>query len=243
MNVPRLILHISLAAIFVAILAHVIVNNVGLTRGSALLGLFDVGVEQNFPTWVSTLFWFSIAASAFTCSLRTASTGIAKVGWLLIAAVFLLASFDEASEMHERIGSALQEIASAAGTQQLPSDASPGSPWIGFLVPIVFAILLMMAAFVYRQLSNKRLFLLLCLGPICFAFAIAMDFYQGMPDQGRLAISSSVGLSRYLAVEISILLEEGLELLGCALITFTFLTHASKSGPTGDERIFASPEA
>jgi hypothetical protein len=67
-----------------------------------LLPLFDINGEANLPAWYSTLLW--IIAAYYTLLIsRHVSKGM-RGQFLLLSALFLFLSFDEAASLHEKIG-------------------------------------------------------------------------------------------------------------------------------------------
>jgi hypothetical protein len=210
------------AAAYLAACAHVVVNNIGLLPNSILHQMFDLGYEGNMPTWLNSIFWLSTAVAATLCFAFEKGKKF-RWPWLLIACVFCFASCDEVAEIHENVGTALQELFEDNNLRQL-SEASPGSPWIGFYLPVLAVVVIGMVVFIFKRLSLRGRLTVLG-GFACFALAILMDFYQGMPDAERIVIATALGFQRSVLVELSILIEEVSELSGCICLTNAFVDH------------------
>jgi hypothetical protein len=193
-------------------------------RHSGIHEFFDVAYEQNFPTWVASIFWFVLSSSAFLCFRESTGAWWKRLPWLMVAVIFLGASIDEISELHENIGQMLHEQQIAGGDPELLREGSPGSPWIGFFAPFLAVSIIGMLVFFVRTLQ-RRLFWTCIAGFCCFLAALSMDFYQGMYDPYREKIAQAVHLDTRTLVHASIAVEEHLELLGMTLLTYAFVEH------------------
>lgn len=204
--------------------AHVFVHFTEVLPNSELKAMFNMAEEQNVPTWFSSLFWLAVGVSAFGCF--SADKKRFRWLWLIIGAIFSFASLDEFAEIHERVGTILQEGVPGGPIRQL-SDASPDSPWIGFYLPVLIVIILCTILFVFSRLHGVRRRSVF-LGGFCFyALAIAMDFYQGMPGT-----SPTSNLT-----DASILLEEVSELVGSSLLTYVLTSFWVENTLTQPEKL------
>jgi hypothetical protein len=213
------------AAAYLAACAHVVVNNIDLPSHSMLREMFDLGMEANIPTWLNSVFWLSTAVGAFLCFTLERGKKFRWV-WLLIAATFCFASCDEVSKIHENVGSALQELFDEDNSIRKLSDASPGSPWIGFYLPVLATVVIGIVVFLFKRLSLIGRLTVLG-GFAFFAISILMDFYQGMVDSERIAIAKAMGFQLKPLVELTILVEEFSEFCGCICLTNAFVGHSS----------------
>lgn len=204
--------------------AHILVNQLVLLPNSLWRQMFDLGIEANIPTWFSSIYWLCVGFSAYLCYAAEKGRK-ARWPWILIGLVFTAASCDEASEIHENIGSLLQEFVMDKQVRAL-SEASPGSPWIGYYAPLLALVILGFVVFLFRRLTNLRSKIVVICAFACYAIAISMDFFQGMPDPQRVRLAAAIGVSRPALVEFSIIFEEMCEMLGCILLTNSFLYHA-----------------
>lgn len=229
LNVFRLSTRVTVlmgAVVYLLACGHILVNRLVLLPDSVLRQMFDVGFEGNIPTWINSLYWFAVGFSAFCC--YTCERGQAfRWPWVAIGLIFVAASCDETAEIHENVGSALQEIVMDDNLRQL-SETSPGSPWIGYYAPILVVVVGLIAVFLYRRLNTLRSRIVVACGFACFVIAITMDHFQGLPDPTRIHIASSLGVQKHFLVEASILFEEVCELSGCVLLTNAFLDYAIK---------------
>ena len=194
---------------------HVLVAFFDPFPAANLVHMFDMGAEQNVPTWFSSLYWLAVGASAFFCF--TVDRGLKlRWPWLLIGAIFSFASLDEFAEIHENVGTALQESIHSGVVRQL-SDGSPNSPWVGFYLPVLGVAVLSIVLFLLKKLSRLKWRVMVACGFLCYAIAILQDFYQGMdatPAHSPLT-------------DTSVLLEEVLEMFGCIFLTSVFVDYAT----------------
>jgi hypothetical protein len=219
--VPRLML----AATFVVAALHVIVlcltghpENYSWRRD-----LFDMGAEANVPTWLASIFWFTIAIFAVLLFVQAAGRSKwRRLPWLLVAAVFCGASCDEISEIHEHVGDILQRPMVATGNPEVLRQGSPGSPWILFYAPFLALTIFGMVYFFYKNLA-KRYFLLTCAGFFCFVLAIGCDWYQGMWEPTKIQIAQNMHVDPVWLVDASIVVEETLELIGMTFIAWALI--------------------
>ncbi|MBY0546200.1 MAG: hypothetical protein K2W95_02855 [Candidatus Obscuribacterales bacterium] len=201
---------------------HVLVAFFDPFPSANLVHMFDMGAEQNVPTWFSSLYWLSVGLSAFCCF--SAENGMKfRWPWLLIGAVFSFASLDEFAEIHEAVGTALKECISTGVVRQL-SDGSPHSPWIGFYLPILVAVVLSIVLFLLKKMPLLRWRLFVLSGFACYALAILQDFYQGMETTP----------AHTTLTDTSILFEEVLEMFGCIFLTSVFIDYAMRTWRRAD---------
>jgi hypothetical protein len=196
--------------------------------------LFDMGSEANVPTWLASIFWFTIAIFAVLNFAQSAGRSRwMRLPWLLVAAIFSGASCDEIAEIHEHVGDLLQRPMVATGNPNVLREGSPGSPWIHWYAPFLALAIFGMIYFFYRTLT-RRYFLYTCAGFLCFAVAIGCDWYQGMWEPTKVEIAQKLHVDYGWLLDGSIVVEETLELIGMTLIAWALIAKYEMAKTTTD---------
>jgi hypothetical protein len=222
---------IIIASVLVAVCAalHLAVGGMNLKDDSVLFRMFDLGYEKNVPTWVSTQIWLLVSVSAFLCSWCDQERKGIRAVWWLIGAVFLFASVDDTAEIHENVGVALREALYYMNVAIAPWKGSPGSPWLGFYVPVLVAVLAAFVLFLRKRLlevSRRALLKVALLAVFCYLTALSMDYFQGMHELSIVRIASTVGIQKDNLLDWSVFVEELLECAGGILFALVFLRYA-----------------
>jgi hypothetical protein len=97
---PRAVLRVlaGIAVLFFAFAALA----VAVEGDPALLVRLDSAQEANVPTWYSTVLWLVAAALALAVGTAARRSGESGSRWLFLGGLFLLASIDEAGQLHEQ---------------------------------------------------------------------------------------------------------------------------------------------
>lgn len=193
---------VIIAALFVLITgltyAHVISREALGGWGGVIHRAVSLGAEDNLGAWYSSLLLLAVSLAWLTCFLLDAQRAW-RFGWLILAALFLALSLDEAGSFHERLGA-------LPGRNQLQVVAIP-----------LAVVGLFMTAFGWVRLRQSWR------GVALLVLAFAM--YASVPLQEHL-IEVLRGAGRYGASwhsnAVDVVLEEGSELLG----TLAFLAAA-----------------
>jgi hypothetical protein len=177
----------------------------------------DLGREAVFAAWFSSiqLFVVGILSLAHLCTpdpSRESTTPRGRLGWALIAAIFVLLSMDEGSQIHEGIGMSLSNRIGDTGLGGRFKDVYAWLP--AFLLPAL-AVATYLGIFCYRQLRRRpaaRVAALL--GVALFGAAYLSEFVesQAFAASGETVVRLAKG---WIA-----LVEEGCEILGatCFLV-------------------------
>jgi hypothetical protein len=168
------------------------------------LQLFDVGQENNLPTWFSQFLPILASALLWICASNKASQGRPfQSHWYVLAAGFLLMSIDAVAGMHESIGKpiGMSWAIPAAGLSILIGLA---------FVPFLF----------HLPRSTARLFGLA--GALYFMGAIGAELAGSSMVEGRL--------QNTLEYKSRIMAEEGLEMFGLILFLYGLLKYMAGPG-------------
>jgi hypothetical protein len=207
------------------------------THSEMLVKLFDVDREMNVPTWFSSMQWFLLASILVAVASATGGAGRGRVRaavWGAAALVACYFSLDEVAVLHERVGTLFEELVREGGAANAPLRALLG--FRSYYWPLVYAPVFLPAALglvvvVWRDLGKARRTALLGLFVFLYA-AVGLDLIEGRygtPDHSGLPIWL---FSRRVSFDI-FLLEELLEMLGVALVSYAFLRHLSRISSPG----------
>jgi hypothetical protein len=165
------------------VILHILNKATGLDKR-----LFDLNLEQNLPTWVSSMQLFSVALGAvLVWRLEVRRTHLA---WLVLAGVFAFLSLDELALLHEEL---VERV---------------GDAWFWPLLysPLAVAVLGALAVVAAEIRAQPRVLLGFVLGLGCLGAALVVDG----------AATQWVDVAWLFAV--GVVVEESLELTGSALL-------------------------
>lgn len=168
----------------------------------------NLGAEGNLGAWFSSMLLFGIAVAALFCMIADRDAGrlrrVYQAGWLGVAALFCALSLDELGSLHERI-----------------IDFSQLDRLVLWLVAFAVAIPAFLSGFsILRLRSRPRSFFLLLLGVVVLCTIPAQEFLE-------IQLGAAEGGARSV---LSLVAEEGLELLGMLLILAAFLFYLQGAG-------------
>ncbi len=208
---PRLARRALIAVLFIqlALMVGDLVFNYWDALGHiSIRRIFNVAREQSLPTWFASLQAGLVAATAWLL-WRMERSG----GWLFAAGFFLYVSIDDASEVHERVATALSE---SYPTLPFLSDY-PSFSWHILVAPVLAAGLLAVGVFLWFRIPTGRTRLLVFAGLAAFAVSQSLDVLEGV-DGLFEGWASDLGVAEYTVGHGLRAVEELLEMLGTTAI-------------------------
>ena len=197
--------------------------------------IFNIAREDSLASWFAISQTTAIAGVAALLSLVSGRIGKSKLclGWLLSALFFLYLAADDAAQIHERIGTALQILnnddldGSAESFVRRFLAEYPSYAW-HILLPVFASVGVTIVIFWWYALgkTGSRAGILAAIG--CFVFAIGLDILEGI-DGSEHWLASQLSLPRYTIRHFSKALEEFIEMLGMTFILVTLLKHLGRS--------------
>ena len=136
-------------------------------------------------------------------------------GWGILGCCFTYLALDDATKMHERLGTAgeiLAEEHNASGV----FDWFQSYSWHIVVLPVLCIMGLYILWFLWKRLQDKTSRMLMISAFAVLAFAIFMDYFEGL---------DLPAYSSYSAKHMMKLVEETLEMFGMTLFLVTFLRH------------------
>jgi hypothetical protein len=172
--------------------------------------LFFMGNEGNVPAFFSALAIMAAAVLAALIARTERVDGKWAARWLVVGALLVFMSFDEAASIHELLDRVDARRADA------------GIFYYAWVIPY-FALVVIVAASLFafwlRLPARTRIGLAVSAVIYC-AGAIGMELVQG-----ALAAQEGRAVYRTLKMSVYITIEEGAEMLGVALLIRTLLSH------------------
>ena len=147
----------------------------------------------------------------------------------MVCALFFYMGVDDATKLHERLGSLFRELVTnsdggpGAGFLGQLFDVFPSYSWQFVLGPFAAAAGLFVVVFLMRQLPTPRLKMLMLLGIGLFVVAVGMDFVEGMDNNIMVEVADLFSTFPGRAVHFSKSLEEFLEMAGTTIFLYVFL--------------------
>lgn len=184
---------------------------------------FNITREDGIANWFSSTQMLFVGITNWLIFFRT--SGPTKKGWALLASAFTFIAIDDATKLHERIGTATRVL--TGGSYKDPDSIFaifPSYSWQLVLGPFFAVLGLYIVWFVWENMGNKKLFFMVCGGLGCFALAVSFDFIEGFRDNPYDALADSLGTRSKTISHFSKLIEEWIEMSGNTLLLLAFLS-------------------
>ncbi|RJQ42213.1 MAG: hypothetical protein C4534_10945 [Gaiellales bacterium] len=216
---------------------------------SGIRRMANIAREDGIGTWFMTIQTMLAGATLFVVYLVSKNSGARRrdyTSWLLLSLFFFLMAIDDASQVHERLGSAFRQYAEAGDS--LPGrilDFFPSYSWQAFILPFFAIAGVLMFFFLWTRLRDNSGRFKLILALDCFIVAIFLDFIEGLDPGSRLNIFmklvNNTSLSEDFVYHFAKVIEESLEMFAITLLLSTFFMHLARS--VGSMRISFHTEA
>ncbi len=215
---PKTVLLFLLAVIAILVLADAAIGAVPSILGrrsytlSQLYLRFDLDSEGNLPSYFSALLLLLACAglSAWIARDETRTNGRWAWHWWLVAAGFAYLSIDEAAELHELLNMPVRYVLETWQTH---------AAWTLVALVVLGLALLFLASFLRAMPARLRRMLAVA-AAVYLGGAVGVEVAGGQLDKATLLY------------EVSVSLEEGLEMTGAALFAFALLTRLAEMRST-----------
>ncbi len=182
---------------------------------SLKLSRFDLNGEGNIPAWYQAMTLLAAAMLLAVIANAKQRTGDSfRVHWSLLALGFVLLSFDEAAELHERLIDPLNAITDFSGVLHFA--------WV---VPGGFAVLLVLLGFgrfLCALPRRTRRFFLVAAG-LYLGGALGLELWEGW-------VASHRGMANLLFYLLTVV-EEAMEMIGIATFLVGLVDYLSQQEP------------
>lgn len=194
-----------------------------------LTTFFHLDREGNLPTWFSSV-QFLLLAGAFAALYFAGRYRHNAALWLVCTAGAVFLSLDEASGLHELLGTSLKQW-----YKNVPQESFLGRIqylfsyyWMMIYLPVVLPICAVILRVMARELGSEFRYVLLA-AAIFFTGAVGLDYLEGRygtPDHTGVSIATKGG-TVWLDVA---LVEEMMEMFAVSLAITAFARHYAKMG-------------
>lgn len=220
-----------------------LVNELGWVPIGAAQRFFNITREDGLPNFFSSFQMLALSAVLLLITLVTRGQNQgarSKLvwGWGLITALFFYMGVDDATKLHERMGTIFSELVTGSEGSPNPGllgqlyDVFPSYTWQLVLGPVVAVAGLFVIIFLLRQLPALHLKLLICAAMGLFIIAVGMDFIEGMENGFMVRVADVFSTSTARAVHFSKSIEEFLEMVGTTIFLFVFLKTLMGAAPS-----------
>ncbi len=191
---------------------------------SSLRKIFNVAREESLGTW------FSVVQAAVAGLVLLALHDVSRRrqtggwGWLVLALFFLYLSADDAAKIHERVGGTMGKLARSddAGIFSSIASSFPSYNWQWVFAPFFGGFGLYILYFLWRQVSENRLRLMVLAAFGCWALAVGIDFLEGREGFFE-SMANALEVKKYTVSHPLLMLEEFLEMFGTTLFLSLFV--------------------
>lgn len=185
--------------------------------------IFNIAREESLPTWFASLqaVLVALTAAGMVWIERLKRTSQAVWRWGFVAGFFLYVGIDDASSVHERLGTAFADAMSESSTlvSQFPTFS-----WHLFVAPLLGAALFAVAVLLWRLVPRPWARRLVVAGLSCFVVAQGLDFLEGIDDLYD-SWAASLDVEDYTVAHSLRAIEEMLEMFGTTAFWAVVLFH------------------
>ena len=213
------------------VLIDAIVNYGKFTDIGALRRMCNIAREDGIATYFAatqTMFAGITAMLVYAVSKQMGKTKKETIGWLVTALFFIYMAVDDASQIHERVGTAFKTIADRSDGGLLWSwlHFSPSYSWQVVFLPIFGGIGLYMSYFLWVELKVSGTRMLVFLALAFMGTAVVLDFIEGLDKANPLNIYTYIkelyDLGSYTVSHFAKVIEETLEMLSISTFWIVF---------------------
>jgi hypothetical protein len=185
--------------------------------------IFNIAREESLPTWFASLqaVLVALTAAGLVWIERLKRTSQAIWKWGFVAGFFLYVGIDDASSVHERLGTAFADAMPESSTllSQFPTFS-----WHLFVAPFLGAALCAVAVLLWRLVPHPWARQLIVVGLCCFAVSQGLDFLEGIDDLYD-GWAESLDVEDYTVAHSLRAVEEMLEMFGTTALWAVVLFH------------------
>lgn len=215
------------------VLADTTINYQGWISVNGIRRMANIAREDGFGTWfmsVQTLFAGLTVLLVYLASRRTGEKRRTSLAWLVVSLFLFFMAADDATQIHERLGSAYRHYAeTGAGVPGSILDFFPSYTWQLILLPFFGALGLFMLVFVWTRLKSNKGKAKLIIALDLFVLAVFIDFIEGLEPESRLNIFTRIidntSLGEDFVYHYAKVIEEFMEMLGMTLLLSMFFMY------------------
>ncbi len=220
-RLARRVLWITVGMIVLLALADVLVNWQEVIDSTPAQELCNTADEQSIPTWFSATQFVLVGLAGLLAAWAVRRRGgepSLRAGCLLVGFFFIFLGLDDATELHERLGTIFANM--NAG-----EDAEPSYGWQHYILPVYLLVGVVGLALVGPGLQRRGLLKWFLAGGLLMAFAQGLDYLEGRDgfEPWAKETAEAWSLDKYDITHPILMLEELCEMLGVTCIGQAFL--------------------
>ncbi|MDM8559039.1 hypothetical protein [Candidatus Parabeggiatoa sp. HSG14] len=214
------------------IVCDYVFNYMDIFGDKSIRRIWNIAREKSIPTWFSSIQAQILGVTVFLIAIVQAHCiSRAKMwGWILIGMFFLWIGIDDFAEIHEKLGGALERMATKDSDEQGWFIGfflkNPSFSWHTFIAPMFAVCGLGITIFLWMAFWRLNLIRYLVLGFGCWIVAQSIDFIEGLDDIDTFynSIKDYFSIERkYFVTHTFKVVEEVLEMFGTTLLWIGFL--------------------
>ncbi|MBI2192107.1 MAG: hypothetical protein HYU36_08995 [Planctomycetes bacterium] len=222
-----------LASEVVLLVLDASISYAGLTNLKPLRRLADITLEANLPTWFASTQALATGAVLWviSCTVRRGPESMRTVtAWRFLAALFAFIALDDASQLHEDIGTCIEILRDRGRNHPILAflQRYPSYYWHVTLGPLFAGSALFMAAFLWRQIRPPASRFKILFAFTLYAAAIGLDALDTSLSRYE-AVAALASVDTLTAQHFSRVIEEFLEMLATTVFLVVFLEHLCRT--------------
>jgi hypothetical protein len=157
-----------------------------MTREDGMPSFFGV----TLATFFAVTLWFVWAVER-----RRGQARWRPLGWLVIAIWFTYMAIDDGSRLHERVGTAIHEVADRGKDEDFGGAGLLGFPsysWQVIYVPSLAVLALFTIFYLRRALGSRKAWMFVLLAMAMNVVAVGMDFVEGLDEEHPLNLWAKI---------------------------------------------------
>lgn len=207
------------------VVLDLVFNVLDITGDRSIRRIFNIAREQSLPTWFASMQAVMVGAVALFAAWLSRS-GRVRWGWIAVGLFFIYVGADDASEIHERVGSALGRAAEEGGSTW--KETFPTFAWQLFVAPLLAAGLLSSVVFSWFQSTAVVAKRWIFIAVVCFGVSQGLDFLEGIDslESTYKSLAERWDVRVYVVTHTLKVVEEWLEMVGTTGFLAAFLSIA-----------------
>ncbi len=205
------------------VLADIIFNYLDVFNELNIRRIWNIARELSIPTWFASTQTQLMGLTAIIIGLlqKNATSRLPYFSWLVAGSFFIWIGIDDAMEIHEKLGSAIDNL--------IYGDTEGNSlsySWHSYIAPFYVVFGIYLTYHFWRVMHPHSLFRYVFTGFSCWIVSQGIDFIEGMDDAELIYSCIEEALlieETYLIPHTLKVVEETIEMVGTTFLWVGFL--------------------